>query len=461
MSKHRTTSRRDFLKFAGAGSLVLGASAVPALGAGPRESKSNTGIGSAKNIIFMVSDGMGLGTLSATQQFLKLKENRSSHWLKIYQDLPAVRSLCETYSATGLVTDSAAAASCWGIGERIENGVINVTPDGRKPVTLLQEMKAARKLTGLVTTATATHATPAGFVASLPARKLQPEIAQQYLERGVDVILGGGWTHFDNNLKNAYGKFGYKIVQNRADLLMVKERQPLLGLFAEKYIPFEIDRINTPELKAFTPTLNEMSQVALSQLSQGPEGFFLMIEGGRIDHAAHGNDAGAILLEQIAFDETIATVLKFIEKNPDTLLIITTDHGTGGMQINGVGNDNFDTNVPSYFDTNKTFLRLGDFKMSLEQLFIESQSLKSTAAFRDLVVRVTNLNFKKEDLNSLSDVESLQKILPAYTAAGWTSGNHTSEMVEFCAYGPGASQFTPYLSNEQVHANILRAAGLS
>jgi len=131
------------------------------------------------------------------------------------------------------------------------------------------------------------------------------------------------------------------------------------------------------------------------------------------------------------------------------------------MQINGVGNDNFDTNVPSYFDTNKTFLRLGDFKMSLERLFAESENLKSTGAFRDLVVSVTNLNFKKEDLNSLSDVESLQKILPSYTAAGWTSANHTSEMVEFCAYGPGASLFTPYLRNEQVHSNLLRAAGLS
>jgi alkaline phosphatase len=131
------------------------------------------------------------------------------------------------------------------------------------------------------------------------------------------------------------------------------------------------------------------------------------------------------------------------------------------MQINGVGNDNFDTNVPSYFDTNKTFLRLSEFKMSLERLFAESENLKSASAFRDLVVKVTNLNFKKEDLNSLTDLESLQKILPLYTAAGWTSSNHTSEMVEFCAYGPGASLFTPYLRNEEVHAHILRAAGLS
>jgi alkaline phosphatase len=98
-----------------------------------------------------------------------------------------------------------------------------------------------------------------------------------------------------------------------------------------------------------------MSQVALTQLSQSSEGFFLMIEGGRIDHAGHANDPAAIILDQIAFDETIATVLNFIDKNPDTLLIVTTDHGTGGMQINGVGNDNFDTMVPSYSDTNQSF----------------------------------------------------------------------------------------------------------
>lgn len=267
--------------------------------------------------------------------------------------------------------------------------------------------------------------------------------------------------HFDNALKNAYQKLGYKIVQNRDDLLAVKERQPLLGLFADKYLPFEIDRINKPELKAFTPTLKEMSQVALEQLSQGSEGFFLMIEGGRVDHAGHANDAAAIILDQLAFDETIATVLSFIDKNPDTLLIITTDHGTGGLQINGAGNDNFETVVPTYFDTNKNFLRLGDFKMSLEQIAVESDSIISAAAFRDLVVKVTNLNFKKADLNSLTDVESLRKILPTYTAAGWSSGHHTAEMVEFCAYGPGASQFTPYLRNDQVHAHILRAAGLS
>lgn len=459
MSKNRTTSRRDFLKFASAGSIVLGAAAVPALSASTRDSKVNSG--TAKNIIFMVSDGMGLGTLGATQQFLQLKEKRTSHWIKIYQYLPAVRSLCETYSNTGLVTDSAAAASCWGIGERIENGVLNITPDGRKPVTLLQKMKAARKLTGLVTTATATHATPAGFVATLPARKEQTEVAQQYLIRGVDVILGGGKMYFNESLTNAYRKSGYQFVENRDQLLAIKNKTPLLGLFSEKYFPYEIDRINTPALKATMPTLAEMSKVALAQLSQGSEGFFLMIEGGRVDHAGHANDAAGIILEQMAFDESIAVALEFVDKNPDTLLVITTDHGTGGMQINGVGNSNFEAIQPTYFDTNKCFLRLSDFTVSIEEMVAQSRNLKTITAFREYVSRAIPLKFTKDEFNSINDLPSLQRILPKYTAVGWSSGSHTAEMVEFCAYGPGASQFSPYLRNDQVHAHILRAAGLS
>lgn len=461
MSKSRSTSRRDFLKFAGAGSLVLGAAAVPALGVNSRESEVNGSSKLAKNIIFMVSDGMGLGTLSAAHQYLQLTQKKSSQWMKLYQDLPVVRSLSESYSATGLVTDSAAAASCWGSGERIENGVLNITPDGRKPLTLLQKMKAAKKLTGLVTTATATHATPAGFVANLSARKLQDEVAQQYLERGVDVILGGGQTHFSEALRTSYQKLGYPIVQNRDELLAVKSTSRLLGLFSEKYFPFEIDRVNSPQLKKITPTLAEMSKVALTQLSGNSEGFFLMIEGGRVDHAAHANDAASIIYEQLAFDEAITTVLAYIDKNPDTLLVVTTDHGTGGMQINGVGNDNFETIFPTYFDTNKFFLRLGEFKMSTEQMVVESEKIKSVSAFRDFAVQMTNLNFSREDLRKITNVQTLSNLLPQYTSVGWSSGSHTSELTEFCAYGPGAAQFTPYLRNDQVHGNLLRAVGIS
>lgn len=461
MPVSRPNSRRDFLKAAGLGGIVLGAAAVPALGQVTRGSADNAPRRVAKNVIFMVSDGMGMGTLAAAVDFQKAILGRESQWLGLYRDLPVVRSLCETHSATGFVTDSAAAASCWGIGERVQNGALNITPDGRKPVTLLQKMKAARKRTGLVTTATATHATPAGFVTTVGSRENQREVAFQYLERGVDVVLGGGADYFGDTLVAAYQKVGYAHVTDRAQLLAHRGQGPLLGLFAKKYVPMEVDRLHRPALKASTPTLAEMTQAALESLHGGSEGFFLMVEGGRIDHGAHANDAIGAILDQIAFDDAIATVRRFVAVNPDTLLVVTTDHGTAGLQVNGVGTEEFDSKLPSYNETNPTFLRLAKFNRSLEQIKLESKDFKQPKQFQDLLVESTGLAFKPADLAKVTNLKTLTEALPKYTSVGFTSQNHTGEMVEFCAHGPGASLFPPFLRNDQVHAQLLRATGLA
>ena len=241
MSPPRSPSRRNFLKLAGLGSLVFGAGSTRALGEDHREAAANSAKRQAKNVIFMVSDGMCFSVLTAAQTFLTRTEKRSSNWMKMYGELPVVRSLCETDSASGIVTDSAAAASCWGIGERINNGAVNVTPDGRKPATLVQKMNAARKRCGLVTTATATHATPAGFATTVAKRSDQKVIAAQYLERGVDVVLGGGTMYFNEDLVAAYRKAGYGVVLNRGQLLADTGKAPLLGLFSRSHMPFEID----------------------------------------------------------------------------------------------------------------------------------------------------------------------------------------------------------------------------
>jgi alkaline phosphatase len=461
MPPSRSNSRRDFLKAASLGGLAFGAAAVPALGATTRESADNAPRRQAKNVIFMVSDGMGMGTLAAAVDYLKLVHQRESHWLRMYREVPVVRSLCETHSATGLVTDSAAAASCWGIGERVHNGSLNVTPDGRKPVTILQRMKAARKRTGLVTTATATHATPAGFVTTVTKREDQREVAFQYLERGVDVVLGGGADYFGESLVAAYKKVGYTHVTTRAELLAHRGTGPLLGLFAKKYIPMEVDRLNRPALQAVTPTLAEMTQSALAALQDTAEGFFLMVEGGRVDHAAHANDAIGAILDQIAFDDTIATVLKFVSAHPDTLLIITTDHGTGGLQVNGVGSEDFDSKLPSYNETNSTFLRLTAFNRSLEQVRLEAKDFKKPKEYQDLLVAATGLKFKPADLEKVISMKTLTEAIPKYSGVGFTSMNHTGEMVEFCAVGPGAALFPPFLRNDQVHAKLLQVTGLA
>jgi len=460
MNQPRSSSRRDFLKFAGLGSVVFGAGSARALGADGREAFANSAKRQAKNVIFMVSDGMCFSVLTAAQTYLTRTEKRSSHWMKMYSERPVVRSLCETDSASGIVTDSAAAASCWGIGERIDNGVINITQDGRKPVTLVQKMKAARKRCGLVTTATATHATPAGFATTVAKRSDQKTIAAQYLERGVDVVLGGGTMYFSDNLVAAYRKAGYGVALNRTQLLADTGQAPLLGLFSKSHMPFEIDRLQSVELQAATPTLSEMTKVALHRLSSSPAGFFLLVEGGRIDHAAHGNDGAAAIRDQIAFDEAIATVLSFVDKNPDTLLVITTDHGTGGFNVNGLGSEDFDTSAPSYAESSPAFDRISGFKMSLEVLRAETKGFSAT----DFVARaeqVTGLKFKPDDRAKIVSTKTLSEALMHYTSIGWTSNNHTGEMVEFCTCGPGSQLFTPHLRNDQVHAKLLQATGLA
>ena len=460
MNPPRSSSRRDFLKFAGLGSVVFGAGSARALGADGREAFANSAKRQAKNVIFMVSDGMCFSVLTAAQTYLTRTEKRSSHWMKMYSERPVVRSLCETDSASGIVTDSAAAASCWGIGERIDNGVINITQDGRKPVTLVQKMKAARKRCGLVTTATATHATPAGFATTVAKRSDQKTIAAQYLERGVDVVLGGGTMYFSDNLVAAYRKAGYGVALNRTQLLADTGQAPLLGLFSKSHMPFEIDRLQSVELQAATPTLSEMTKVALHRLSSSPAGFFLLVEGGRIDHAAHGNDGAAAIRDQIAFDEAIATVLSFVDKNPDTLLVITTDHGTGGFNVNGLGSEDFDTSAPSYAESSPAFDRISGFKMSLEVLRAETKGFSAT----DFVARaeqVTGLKFKPDDRAKIVSTKTLSEALMHYTSIGWTSNNHTGEMVEFCTCGPGSQLFTPHLRNDQVHAKLLQATGLA
>jgi alkaline phosphatase len=266
--------------------------------------------------------------------------------------------------------------------------------------------------------------------------------------------------YFNEDLVAAYRKAGYGVVLNRGQLLADTGKAPLLGLFSRSHMPFEIDRLQSTELQAAIPTLSEMTKVALQRLSSAPEGFFLMVEGGRIDHAAHGNDGAAAIRDQIAFDETIATVLAFIGKHPDTLLVITTDHGTGGFNVNGLGSEDFDTTVPSYAESSPAFDRLSGFKMSLEVLKAETKGF-SPSDFLAAAEKVTGLKFKPADQAKIIDAKTLSAALMKYTSIGWTSNNHTGEMVEFCSYGPGSQLFTPHLRNDQVHAKLLQATGVS
>lgn len=300
MSATSTTTRRDFLKTATIASAVFGGGSVaPLLAQETRRSVDNRG--RPQKIIFMVSDGMNHGAMSLAQHSRSVLEGKPTNWSTLYREKPVVRSLVETFSANSLVTDSAAAASAWGGGQRVNNGSINIDASNGRPVEAIQALLKKRNIPlGLVSTASITHATPAGFAASVSSREDESEIARQYQERGVEVLLGGGQKFFSEDLLKKFTAGGYELLRNRKEMLAAKAdaKKPVLGLFSSGYIPLTIDREAKKDLQDSIPTLSEMAELAVKRLdSLAKDQWFLMVEGARIDHCGHANDAAGSIRE--------------------------------------------------------------------------------------------------------------------------------------------------------------------
>ncbi|TLD70565.1 hypothetical protein FEM03_12660 [Phragmitibacter flavus] len=462
MTAPASSSRRDFLRASVLASAVFGSEAA-LVANDSRKADGNSG--KARNVIFMVSDGMNHGALTLAKNYRSLFEQKSTHWTQLYRERPIVRALMETFSANSIVTDSAAAASAWGAGHRVQNGKINVLHDGRHATPLHQVLQKAGFKTGLVSTATITHATPAGFAANAESRASEEIIATQYLDRRVDVLLGGGQKFFSPQLCQWYRDAGYDLVQNRDALLKLPagKTDRLLGLFSDSHIPFTIDRNHDAKLAAEVPTLAELTQVALNRLAPSANGFFLLVEGARIDHAGHHNDAAASIHDQLAFDDAICTVVEFIDKHPDTLLIITTDHGCGGIQMNGVNpTDKQAMNPGVYSASNAAFERIRGFKHSFEWMKQQGVDGLSGPRLGDTLHQHTGIRFDEKDLKELQGLKlSVAPVFQKYHGIGWTSGNHTGELVEFCALGPGSQHFPAYMENREIHDLVLKAMALA
>lgn len=302
----------------------------------------------------MVSDGMGPASLSLTRSFRQLIE-----------DIPINDTLVldqhfwgtsRTRSSNSLVTDSAAGATAFACGRKSYNGAISTLPDFTPCGTVLEAAKRAGYHTGLVVTTDITDATPACFASHVNYRTQNDEIALHEIGEGplghvVDLMLGGGRCHFlansssgscrqdDVNVAGIAQKNGWTYLDDRAGFDSLKLGKnvslPMLGLFAHYNVPFELDRCNMADIY---PSLSEMATTAIRALEEATKdsdkGFFLMIEGSRIDHAAHVNDPAAHVREVLEYDKTFRLVLDFIEKSDvEGVAVSTSDHETGGLAI--------------------------------------------------------------------------------------------------------------------------------
>ena len=308
-----------------------------------------------RNLIFMVSDGMGPASLSLTRSYRQFAEA-----LPIDDVLTLDNHLIgssRTRSSSSLVTDSAAGATAFSCGKKSYNGAISVLPNGDPCGTVLEAAKRAGYTTGLVVTTQITDATPATFASHVKIREEEDAIARQLvgdthpLGHVVDLLFGGGRCHFLPNdtdgscredgvdvVKIAQDR-GYSYVSTRKEFDSLEHgnsvKLPMLGLFADADIPFEIDRRAVNET---FPSLDEMARTALTALdiaTKGSDkGFFLLIEGSRIDHAGHENDPAAQVHEVLAYDKAFNSVLQFLDRSSvEGVAVSTSDHETGGLSV--------------------------------------------------------------------------------------------------------------------------------
>ncbi len=426
-------------------------------------------VGSAKNIIFMVSDGMSIGTLTMADLLLQRKEGRGSKWLSLYKEGKVSRALMDTASANALVTDSAAASSAWGGGKRVNNGSLNVNPDGSFNKPILQKFKSAGKSVGCVTSVQVTHATPAGFCVNIGSRGDQSEIAAEYLKLDFDVFLGGGAEFFSaekrqdkNNLFGQFSQKGYHIVQNRNDLFRTSSTKPLLGVFHQGGLPYTLDIQFDNKLKTEIPSLSEMTRQAISLLKRNKEGFVLQVEGGSVDWAAHANDASALLYEQIAFDEALAEVISFAEEDGETLVIITTDHGNANPGLFS-SNDKFDK-IQHFKQTNDKVLKRINRSLSSKQVVDYIESAQGIA-IKDEEAKEILKHYNQLDSEGLYNPSHLPfkifaEIQSSYTGISFGSTNHSADFVELAMFGPGSENLQHFVKNTDLHDFMLQAAGL-
>ncbi len=462
--------RRDFLNF-GALAAVGSALSTPVLAGEVSKKFATSAKGKAKNIIFMVSDGMSHGTLNMADLLLQRKEGRSSNWIKLYREQKATRAYMDTASANSMVTDSAAGSSSWGGGMRVNNGALNVGPDGTSYKPILQKFKEGGKAVGCVTTVPITHATPAGFCVSTKSRGSQAEIAGMYLDLKFDVMMGGGTEYFSaekrDDKRDMFAEFdqsGIQVARTKTEMNNCKPGVPMLGVFHEDGLPYTLDQKSDSGLMASIPTLADMTRKAIEQLSKNSNGFVLQVEGGKVDWGAHANDLGALVYDQIAFDDAIAVAIEFTEKNQDTLVVITTDHGNASPGLIKSKNVDACFDIVQNFKYTNEWILNGIRKTDTPQQVIdrihEAQSMIiTTDEATELLTHYSDLDNGGIYNPYKLPFKRFAQIQQTYTSVGWSGMDHSGEFVELGMFGPGSENLPPFVKNTDLHNFMLKVTG--
>lgn len=400
-----------------------------------------------QNVILMIADGFGPASATLAREF-------SGEPLALDAIL---RGAVRTASTDSRVTDSAAGATAYASGIKTYNGAIGVDTLRRSVGTVLEAARAGGMRTGLVATSRVTHATPAAFAAHVPERWDEETIAAQMVERDIDVLFGGGRKFFvpeaeggartdGRDLLAEARARGVAVVTDRAAFDRIAAT-PVLALLAESHLAYEIDRAGTDQ-----PSLAEMTRKALALLDGGDAGFFLMVEGSRIDHAAHENDPAGHVHDVLAYDAAVRVALDFARADGRTLVVSVADHETGGLSLGRDGEYAWKPDVLARISASVERMR-----RLIEEGADAEEVLREYAAIDSLTQEERRmLGAPGETPSGLT----LGRLISRRPLIGWTTDAHTGVDVNLYAFGPGAEPLRGVLANDAVGRLIMEALGL-
>ena len=426
-----------------------------------------------KYVFLFIGDGMSTPQRMVAEEFAR----KTGHGDLAMNHLP-YQANTRTKSASSIITDSAAAATAIACGVKTDNGKLGVDPSTNRLVSVAEVAKKRGMKVGIVTTVTIVHATPAGFYAHVPARGMYYRIALDLVSSGFDYFAGAGvYDKFDDRRDPLYRgnvfelakKAGYAVaIDDRAAWASLKPGAKSWSVFGANVMQFAIDADGSQ------PTLAELVEKGI-EVMDGPDGFFMMCEGGRVDYAGHANDAATNLRDVLALDEAVKVALAFLDRHPSETLVVTTgDHETGGLSMGfaGIGGrfkvellsrqktsvEQFSSNFKKFLRTRKGDVVFDEMKPILREKFgfvfpedagdpkdpmrlsekdmstLRTAFDKDVASVRAQVVDTTAHDVARRYVFG----QAAKNILNAHAGVGWSSGSHTALPTFTTAKGVGA-----------------------
>ncbi len=442
-----------------------------------------------KNVIVMIPDGTSLATVSIAR------------WLQWYQDPskpklnidPYLCGTVRTHSSNAPIGDSAPTTSCYMTGQPSRTGYVSTYPEQDKDndiypteaerafqplTTVLEAGKILQgKATGLVFTCEFPHATPADCSAHSYKRGRYDWIAPQMVHNELDVVIGGGVSILTDEMEKELVANGYNVYRNDLQGMRADKGEKMWALYGDKEMAYDLDRDPNQQ-----PSIEEMTRKAIEKLSKDPDGFFLMVEGSKVDWAAHGNDPVGMATDFLAFDRACGAALEFARKNGETAVVILPDHGNSGISLGRRSCTGYDK-----LSKDQLFHQFSLYKLTAEGFAKKVNSIPNSEV-QQMFSQYAGFELTDEEMNALNNCKDYKNspipaeqrktddnssmysgnltglmahIITSRTCFGFTTGGHTGEEVFLAAYHPQGSLPIGMNTNIEINEYLCNLFGLT